>query len=142
MSLASHYLRVLLDSDGDDDDGNGGWPVGPPDGSPPTKSFEGPWFSTQLVISLVIGIVSFLVFSYSRRKWPLLFAPRTKLKGLFERLSRRNKYSSSSPGFSPHEAHAHETFFGWIMPTLKTSEYTIMQIVGLDAAVVSAQTLP
>lgn len=42
-----------------------------------------------------------------------------------------------SAGFSPHEAHVHETFFGWIMPTLKTSEYTILQIVGLDAAVVS-----
>lgn len=81
MSLASHYLRFLLD-DGDDD--NGGWPIGPPDGTPPTKSFEGPWFSTQLIISLAIGIVSFLVFSYSRRRWPLLFAPRTKLKGSFE----------------------------------------------------------
>jgi hypothetical protein len=41
-------------------------------------------------------------------------------------------------GFSPHEAHVHDSFFGWIMPTLKTSEYTILQIVGLDAAVVSA----
>lgn len=40
-------------------------------------------------------------------------------------------------GFSPHEAHAHAAFFGWIMPTLRTSEYTVLQIVGLDAAVVS-----
>ena len=39
-------------------------------------------------------------------------------------------------GFSPHEAHAHTAFFGWIMPTIKTSEITILQIVGLDAAVV------
>jgi hypothetical protein len=41
------------------------------------------------------------------------------------------------PGFSPHEAHAHQAFFGWILPTIRTSEFTILQIVGLDAAVVS-----
>ena len=39
-------------------------------------------------------------------------------------------------GFSPHEAHAHLAFFGWIMPTIRTSEFTVLQIVGLDAAVV------
>ena len=39
-------------------------------------------------------------------------------------------------GFSPHEAHAHQAFFGWIMPTIRTSEFTVLQIVGLDAAVV------
>jgi hypothetical protein len=39
-------------------------------------------------------------------------------------------------GFSPHEAHAHQAFFGWILPTIRTSEFTILQIVGLDAAVV------
>ncbi len=39
-------------------------------------------------------------------------------------------------GFSPHEAHAHQAFFGWIMPTIRTSELTVLQIVGLDAAVV------
>lgn len=44
-------------------------------------------------------------------------------------------------GFSPHEAHAHNAFFGWIIPTIKTSEITILQIVGLDAAVVSTQTV-
>ena len=38
--------------------------------------------------------------------------------------------------FSPHEAHSHSAF-GWILPTLRTSEFTILQIVGLDAAVVS-----
>ena len=45
--------------------------------------------------------------------------------------------NSSVLGFSPHEAHAHQAFFGWVMPTIRTSEYTILQIVGLDAAVVS-----
>jgi len=96
--------------------------------------FEGPWFKTQLILSAAIGITSFLLFSYCRTRWPLLFAPRTKLKG---------KYNVSLPawthraaGFSPHEAHAHQAFFGWIMPTVRTSELTVLQIVGLDAAVV------
>ncbi|KAI6121185.1 hypothetical protein F5141DRAFT_1088440 [Pisolithus sp. B1] len=89
-----------------------------PPGSPPTYKFEGPWFTTQLLLSSSIGLVSFLVFSYCRSRWPLVFASRTKLKG-----------------FSPHEAHAQSAFFGWILPTLRTSEFTILQIVGLDAAV-------
>ena len=44
--------------------------------------------------------------------------------------------TTSIIGFSPHEAHAHQAFFGWIMPTIRTSEFTVLQIVGLDAAVV------
>ncbi|KAI0073272.1 DUF221-domain-containing protein [Panus rudis PR-1116 ss-1] len=89
-----------------------------PPGLPPTRSFEGFWFQTQLTLSFALGITSFLVFSYCRTRWPLLFAPRTKLKA-----------------FSPHEAHAHQAFFGWILPTIRISEYTVLQIVGLDAAV-------
>ncbi|KAF8581445.1 DUF221-domain-containing protein [Ramaria rubella] len=91
---------------------------GAPPGSPPTRKFEGPWFTTQLVLSGALGLFSFLVFSYCRKRWPVQFAPRTKLKG-----------------FSPHEAHARQAFFGWILPTIRTSEFTILQIVGLDAAV-------
>jgi hypothetical protein len=30
---------------------------------------------------MIIGLFSFLVFSYCRMRWPLSFAPRTKLKG-------------------------------------------------------------
>lgn len=41
-----------------------------------------------------------------------------------------------APGFSPTEAHAHTSFFAWIVPTIRTSEFTVLQIVGLDAAVV------
>ncbi|CAK5262174.1 unnamed protein product [Mycena citricolor] len=109
---SSSFLRLLLDNP-DDDDRNG-----PPPGSPPTMTFEGPWFTTQIIMSGTIGLFSFLVFSYCRTRWPILFAPRTKLKG-----------------FSPHEAHAHQAFFGWILPTIRTSEFTVLQIVGLDAAV-------
>ncbi|KAJ7083663.1 hypothetical protein B0H15DRAFT_850317 [Mycena belliarum] len=108
---ASSFLEPFLGDTGDD----GG---GLPPGSPPTMKFEGPWFTTQLVLSTAIGLFSFFVFSYCRTRWPILFAPRTKLKG-----------------FSPHEAHAHQAFFGWILPTIRTSEFTVLQIVGLDAAV-------
>ncbi|CCA67384.1 hypothetical protein PIIN_01215 [Serendipita indica DSM 11827] len=92
-------------------------PAAPP-GSPPTIKYSGPWLRTQLVLSASIGIVSFLLFSYCRTRWPVLFAPRTKLKG-----------------FSPHDAHLHNTFFSWILPTIRTPELVILQIVGLDAAV-------
>ena len=45
-------------------------------------------------------------------------------------------------GFSPHEAHSHQSFFAWILPTIRTSEFAILQIVGLDAAVVSYIGIP
>ncbi|KAJ7768747.1 hypothetical protein B0H14DRAFT_3116710 [Mycena olivaceomarginata] len=109
---ASALVKLLFDDPDDGDDG------GLPPGTPPTMKFEGPWFTTQLVMSTTIGLFSFFLFSYCRTRWPLLFAPRTKLKG-----------------FSPHEAHAHQALFGWILPTIRTSEFTVLQIVGLDAAV-------
>ncbi|GAA5899660.1 hypothetical protein JCM8208_000621 [Rhodotorula glutinis] len=91
-------------------------------GLPPDQmyKYQGPWFSTQLVLSLGVGITSFLVFCWIRRydKFKVLYAPRTMLKG-----------------FSPHEVHDHESFFGWVMPTLRTSEFVVLQLVGLDAAV-------
>ncbi|KAG9089987.1 hypothetical protein FS749_000909 [Ceratobasidium sp. UAMH 11750] len=87
-------------------------------GTPPSQKFEGPWFTTQLTLSAAIGIGSFLLFSLCRTRWPVLFAPRTKLKG-----------------FSPNEAHVQNSFFAWIMPTWRTSEFTVLQTVGLDAAV-------
>jgi hypothetical protein len=81
--------------------------------------FQGPWLQTQLALSLSLGISSFLLFSYLRPRYTLLYAPRTKLKG-----------------FSPSEAH-HESnsAWSWILPTLRTSERVVLQIVGLDAAV-------
>ncbi|TIB61736.1 hypothetical protein E3P78_02670 [Wallemia ichthyophaga] len=83
-----------------------------------TPYYEGPWIRTQIGLALLIGLPSFLLFCSLRRNSTVLFAPRTKLKG-----------------FSPHEAHDTSSFFGWILPTLRTSEYTVLQIVGLDAAV-------
>ncbi|KAI5886540.1 DUF221-domain-containing protein [Schizophyllum commune H4-8] len=130
---AAHMLLVPLDAFATANAlGEGEDPTLPP-GSPPTRTFEGPWFQTQLTISCALGFSSFIIFSYCRTRWPILFAPRTKLKG-----------------FSPHEAHeapgptvpsaAHPFAwlfapFAWIGPTIRTSEYTVLQIVGLDAAV-------
>ena len=93
------------------------------------------------MLSSSIGLFSFLVFSYCRMRWPLLFAPRTKLKGKTPQ-NPRVSANQLPPGFSPHEAHAHQAFFGWILPTIRTSEFTILQIVGLDAAVVSGIPTP
>ncbi|KZT00325.1 DUF221-domain-containing protein [Laetiporus sulphureus 93-53] len=107
--LFDEWLTAMTYDDGE---------PGLPPGTPPTQKFEGPWFTTQLLLSSSIGLVSFLVFCFCRTRWPLVFAPRTKLKG-----------------FSPHEAHAHQAFFGWIIPTIRTSEFSVLQIVGLDAAV-------
>ncbi|CAL1714678.1 unnamed protein product [Somion occarium] len=98
-------------------------------------SYEGPWFQTQLIISFAVGVTSFLIFSYCRTRWPLLFAPRTKLKGTFL-TQRGTQYDLFYPSaFSPHEAHVHQAFFGWVIPTIRISEFTVLQIVGLDAAV-------
>lgn len=86
------------------DDGDGGDPDLPP-GTPPTSEwndsgtamnanccvtvkFEGPWFTTQLLLSGTIGLTSFLVFSYCRTRWPLIFAPRTKLKGAWPKFEQ------------------------------------------------------
>lgn len=43
--------------------------------------------------------------------------------------------------FSPHEAHVHSAFLGWVLPTIRISELAVLQIVGLDAAVVSQYAL-
>ncbi|BGP27145.1 hypothetical protein JCM10295v2_006109 [Rhodotorula toruloides] len=104
------YLQMLADSDHD----NPGLPPGQ------LGKYQGPWFSTQLTLSLTVGMASFLVFCWLRRyeRFKVLYKPRTLLKG-----------------FSPHEVHDHESFFGWILPTLKTSEFVVLQLVGLDAAV-------
>ncbi|GAA5962187.1 hypothetical protein JCM8115_006622 [Rhodotorula mucilaginosa] len=104
------YLYALVDSDPQ----NPGLPTGQLD------KYKGPWFSTQLTLSLTVGVVSFLTFCWLRRyeRFRVLYAPRTMLKG-----------------FAAHEVHDHESFFGFVLPTLRTSEFVVLQLVGLDAAV-------
>lgn len=51
--------------------------------SPSSLACRGPWFSTQLILSLTVGLGSFLIFCWLRRKegCKVLYAPRTMLKG-------------------------------------------------------------
>ncbi|CAE6531156.1 unnamed protein product [Rhizoctonia solani] len=111
--MATEWLSGVLNGLNNSDPGDINIP-----GTPPTQKFEGQWFTTQLVLSLSIGLGSFLIFSLCRNRWPILFAPRTKLKG-----------------FSPHEAHTNQSFAAWIVPMWRTSEFTVLQTVGLDAVV-------
>ena len=60
---------------------------------------------------------SFAFFLAMRRRWKVLYAPRTLLKG-----------------FSPHEMHD-DSLLGWLLPTIRASEFTVLQLVGLDATV-------
>ncbi|BEI86180.1 hypothetical protein CcaverHIS002_0604670 [Cutaneotrichosporon cavernicola] len=87
--------------------------------------YSGPWLQTQLMLSLGVGLTSFLVFSFLRTRWQLVYMPRTKLQD-----------------FSPAAAHVPDVqqrgwrrLFGWIIPTLRTSDYVVLQTVGLDASV-------
>ncbi|KAF8949507.1 hypothetical protein BGZ47_000048 [Haplosporangium gracile] len=70
---------------------------------------------TQLAISTLIGLSSFLAFCFLRTRWTVIFAPRTKL--------RRH----TPPPLLP-------TFFGWIPQLLRIPESDVLNCVGLDAA--------
>ncbi|GAA6025636.1 hypothetical protein JCM11491_007153, partial [Sporobolomyces phaffii] len=107
-------MQDYLTAWSDEDDG----PSGRPEDQ--WRKYTGAWFSTQFTLSFAVGLSAFLLFCILRRRerFKVLYKPRTLLKG-----------------FSPHEVHDHESFFGWIMPTLRTSEFVVLQLVGLDAAV-------
>nr|ODN96882.1 membrane protein [Cryptococcus depauperatus CBS 7855] len=130
LLLADGWVKAEQDGDWwpiddpNDDGGNGTAPL--PPGSGPTQRFDGPWFSTQLVLSLSIGVTSFLVFCFLRTRWEVVYMGRTKLKDF-----------SPTPAHDPDSQKQSSTsrFLGWILPTLRTSEYTVLQTVGLDAAV-------
>ncbi|KAG0284408.1 hypothetical protein BGZ96_011216 [Linnemannia gamsii] len=70
---------------------------------------------TQLAISTIIGLSSFLAFCFLRTRWTVIFAPRTKL--------RRH----TPPVLK-------STFFGWIPELIKIPEAEVLNCVGLDAA--------
>ncbi|WVQ97942.1 hypothetical protein IAU59_005061 [Kwoniella sp. CBS 9459] len=123
-SSIAWLANALLLQSNDDKNDNGTSPL--PPGSGPTQKFDGPWFSTQITLSLGIGLTSFFLFCFLRTRWEVVYMGRTKLKD-----------------FSPTAAHSPDAqtasnssrFFGWIRPTLRTSEFTVLQTVGLDAAV-------
>ncbi|KAG0055802.1 hypothetical protein BGZ83_007382 [Gryganskiella cystojenkinii] len=70
--------------------------------------------TTQLVISISLGLVAFLSFCLLRTRWVVMFAPRSKLR-------RHTPPILSS------------TFFGWIPQLLRIPEAEVLDCVGLDA---------
>ncbi len=114
-AVISTAISFAFDDNTPDNNGSDDNPAIP---LPNQRAFEGPWFSQQLSLSIFIGLFSFFVFVFVRRRNAALFAPRTKLKG-----------------FSPLDDGHDSGYFGWIMPTLKTEEMRILQTVGLDAAI-------
>ncbi|KAG9324038.1 hypothetical protein KVV02_004715 [Mortierella alpina] len=82
-------------------------------GHPASANTSG--LKTQLAISIALGLGSFLAFCALRTRWPIIFAPRTKL--------RRH----TPPRLSPK-------FFEWIKELLTIDESVVLDCVGLDAA--------
>lgn len=117
-AAAAATATASLISTGTGKPGNNGSDDNPAIPLPNQRAFEGPWFSQQVSLSVLIGLTSFIIFVIVRRRNAALFAPRTKLKGF-------------SPLDDAHDA----GYFGWVMPTLKTQEMRILQTVGLDAAI-------
>nr|CAG8538620.1 1798_t:CDS:10 [Entrophospora candida] len=72
--------------------------------------------TTQFLISISLGSVTLLTFCFLRTRWRSMFAPRLRLKRL-------------APDPLP------SSFFGWIVPLYKIPESTVLNRVGLDAAV-------
>ncbi|GJJ69614.1 calcium permeable stress-gated cation channel [Entomortierella parvispora] len=70
--------------------------------------------TTQLVISISLGLAAFLAFCFLRTRWVVMFAPRSKLR-------RHTPPILSS------------TFFGWIPQLLRIPEAEVLDCVGLDA---------
>ncbi|KAG0239108.1 hypothetical protein B0O80DRAFT_13677 [Mortierella sp. GBAus27b] len=80
----------------------------------PKKATNTTGLTSQLVISIALGISTFLLFCILRRRWTTMFAPRTKLR-------RHTPPILSS------------TFFGWIPQLLRIPEAEVLECVGLDA---------
>ncbi|CAO3575199.1 unnamed protein product [Mortierella alpina] len=70
--------------------------------------------TTQLVISIALGLTAFLAFCALRTRWVVMFAPRTKLR-------RKTPPILSS------------TFFGWLPQLMRIPEIEMLECVGLDA---------
>lgn len=77
-------------------------------------------FKTQLVLSLAIGISTFLLFCFLRRKWPHMYAVRTLRKNLILQMLLPND------------------LFKWVGAVLAISDDEVLECSGLDAYVVLA----
>lgn len=77
-------------------------------------------FKTQLVLSVAIGISTFLLFCFLRRRWPHMYAVRTLRKPLIRQKQLPND------------------LFKWVGAVLAISDDDVLEYSGLDAYVVLA----
>ncbi|RUP51121.1 hypothetical protein BC936DRAFT_149778 [Jimgerdemannia flammicorona] len=91
-------------------------PEEPIPGTPPHQRQNQSSLGTQLVISIALGMLCFLAFCTVRIRFSWLFAPRLNLK-------------RHAPERLP------DSFFGWIIPLIKTPHSFVLERVGLDAVV-------
>lgn len=75
-------------------------------------------FKTQLVLSVVIGLFTFLLFCFLRRKWPHMYAVRTLRKTLIQQRQLPNH------------------LFKWVGAVLAITDEEVLECSGLDAYVV------
>ncbi|CEI97918.1 Putative Sh3 domain containing protein [Rhizopus microsporus] len=85
-------------------------------GSPAQTAKSPTGFTTQLILCTSVGFVCFLLFCFLRVRWSNIYSPRLRMK-------------KHAPEQLP------TSFFGWIIPLLKTPDSVIMEKVGLDAVV-------
>ena len=76
--------------------------------------------TTQIVISVALGLFAFLAFCFLRPRWTTLYAAR-----------KRQKNAASILPELP------DTFFGWIPALYRITEDQVLASAGLDAFVVS-----
>src|SRR5690349_7989764 len=74
--------------------------------------------TTQLVISITIGLIAFLTFCTVRTRWPALYSTRKKTL----------KAAKSLPDLP-------DTFLGWIPVLYSITEEQVLQSAGLDAVI-------
>lgn len=75
-------------------------------------------FKTQLVLSLAMGISTFLLFCVLRRRWPHMYAVRTLRKQLI------------------HQKQLPNDLFKWVSAVLAITDDEVLECLGLDAYVV------
>ncbi|KAJ2537473.1 hypothetical protein EV175_006711, partial [Coemansia sp. RSA 1933] len=71
----------------------------------------------QAIFAASFFLVFLVTFSALRLRWPFIFSPRTRLT------------ITAPPPLLPRR------FFGWILPTLRTSETHVLNTLGLDAVI-------
>ncbi|KAI9027244.1 hypothetical protein CLU79DRAFT_740969 [Phycomyces nitens] len=85
-------------------------------GTPVYSSKTQTGLQAQLLLCSSVGILCLLLFCLLRVRWGTMYSPRLRM-------------SKHAPEHLP------DTFFGWILPLLKTSNSVVLEKVGLDAVV-------